>query len=137
MIKILDNTAELSKTIFDNAKEKVKNLKEYYENTKLIAEQLERAATAMEKISKYQDLAINIKNNGNTNNTGSQNNANYITNTTNTNNSAQPVAINNQSSEPDYSLIANAIKEGFGDINKLTVVLDSGDELDLSLAFGK
>ena len=67
MIKIIDNTAELSKTIFDNAKEKVKNLKEYYENTKLIAEQLERAATAMEKISKYQDLAINIKNNGNTN----------------------------------------------------------------------
>ena len=129
--------AELSKTIFDNAKEKVKNLKEYYENTKLIAEQLERAATAMEKISKYQDLAINIKNNGNTNNTGSQNNANNITNTTNANNSAQPVAINNQSSEPDYSLIANAIKEGFGDINKLTVVLDSGDELDLSLAFGK
>ena len=137
MIKILDNTAELSKTIFDNAKEKVKNLKEYYENTKLIAEQLERAATAMEKISKYQDLAINIKNNGNTNNTGSQNNANNITNVTKANNSAQPVAINNQSSEPDYSLIANAIKEGFGDINKLTVVLDSGDELDLSLAFGK
>ena len=144
MIKILDNTAELSKTIFDNAKEKVKNLKEYYENTKLIAEQLERTATAMEKISKYQDLAINIKNNGN-NNTGSQNstptqyssNSNNVTNVTNVNNSAQPTAINNQSSEPDYSLIANAIKEGFGDITKLTVVLDSGDELDLSLAFGK
>ena len=39
--------------------------------------------------------------------------------------------------EIDYSEIVKAIRDGFDGISKMTVVMDSGDEINLDLAFGR
>lgn len=144
-IELVSNTKELTDTLFKNAQTKIKNLKEYYANTKLIAEQLERAANAMEKISKHQDLEINIKNNqqnvsgmSSNNNQASQNATNTTTNINNTTNyNNVPGRQINTNNEIDYSEIVKAIRDGFDGISKMTVVMDSGDEINLDLAFGR
>ena len=145
IITIVKNTKDLTETLFDNAKQKIKDLKEYYENTKLIAEQMERTADAMDRIAKHADTEIKINSNVNTtpqqnNGTTTSNSSGNVTTTPQTNiqnNTTINGNSDNNQKQIDFTEITKAIREGFTGITKMTVVLDSGDEVDLSMMFGK